>query len=423
MLRPSLALLAAVLLTGPAVGGFAPAADDPASRPVGSATPRPGSEEKDGDDEGHVAGVLLPAGKTLKRPEPGHEPRVVFEKLSHDFGTVDDGGTYPVEFPFRNEGKGPLEIVNIRPLCACTISGVEVEGRPYEMGTPIEVGAKGVIRATLRPVNITGEKKTFVDVLTNDPALTSSVEAPFGHQRLALRAQVQRAFEFEAPRPVLELGSIANDRVADGEIVLKNTKGVPFQVMGFLPPDAALDIGAEALDATATRWRIRVRIAPGQPHGTFVRQVEVQTNPPSTQARFSVTARFRGLVDVEPPLGIRWSAIPRGKSVTQSISVHAVDAPGALRVADLNLWDSAGFQYAGGRYLRDESETPRPLAARIADHLAVSVRDEAAGERASIDVTVGPGMPPGVFTAMLVFSTGVENGPRQFILPITGIVR
>ena len=47
-------------------------------------------------------------------------PKIEFEKLVHDFGTIPQGGDGTYEFVFKNTGKEPLILNNVKSSCGCT---------------------------------------------------------------------------------------------------------------------------------------------------------------------------------------------------------------------------------------------------------------------------------------------------------------
>ena len=64
--------------------------------------------------------------------------RIVFEEMAHDFGTMKEGAVVEHTFDFKNEGKVPLIISNVRSSCGCTA--------PSWPKDPIEPGKKGKIQ-------------------------------------------------------------------------------------------------------------------------------------------------------------------------------------------------------------------------------------------------------------------------------------
>ncbi len=64
-------------------------------------------------------------------------PVITFETLEYDYGTIDQGDDGKCEFIFRNTGKNPLVLNNVRPSCGCTV--------PKWSKEPIKSGEKSSI--------------------------------------------------------------------------------------------------------------------------------------------------------------------------------------------------------------------------------------------------------------------------------------
>ncbi|MFC2176155.1 DUF1573 domain-containing protein [Bacteroidota bacterium] len=65
-------------------------------------------------------------------------PQIKFDKLEHDYGTLDQGGDASTEFVFTNTGTEPLIISNAKGSCGCTV--------PSWPREPIAPGAKSSIK-------------------------------------------------------------------------------------------------------------------------------------------------------------------------------------------------------------------------------------------------------------------------------------
>lgn len=71
------------------------------------------------------------------------------EKSVHQFGQIpEDGGNVSHTFEIKNEGTGPLVIVNVSATCGCTI--------PEWTKTPIAPGKTGTVKVTYNPTNRPG---------------------------------------------------------------------------------------------------------------------------------------------------------------------------------------------------------------------------------------------------------------------------
>lgn len=69
----------------------------------------------------------------------GPLPVIQFEKLEHDFGTINEGDKVSYTYKFKNTGEAPLIIQDAKPSCGCTA--------PDWTKTPIPVGGEGFVKA------------------------------------------------------------------------------------------------------------------------------------------------------------------------------------------------------------------------------------------------------------------------------------
>ena len=352
-----------------------------------------------------------------RKPEPGAEPKITFDKMSHDFGEVDEGKELPAEFHFKNEGKGPLKILNTQPLCGCTLGELSVGGKPYTMGDPIAPGAEGVLKATLRTTGFSGEKKTAIKVLTNDPELPATPDAPFGIAQVNLSAMINKFLVFEGEGSV-GFGSMPNTEPFERSLIVKTSKGQPFQVIGFEPADPAIVLSAEPTDETANRWKVKVSVPMGMALGPISRQFHVLTKPDApSPLNFLVMGVIRGAIDLEPAQGLHFSVIPHGRPQMKFFTIRNRNPKTPMKIENIRLLDPTDRRSNSG--LAPEKKAD----ARITDNIEINLHELEAGMGVQMDVVIKETMPPGSFTTQLAFSTGVPGGPEEVKTMITGYVR
>jgi len=86
--------------------------------------------------------------------------KIVFENIKHDFGTFKEkDGTQTTTFKFKNEGKAPLILSNVRASCGCTT--------PKWTREPVAPGASGEIQVSYNPKNRPGSFNKSVSVSSN----------------------------------------------------------------------------------------------------------------------------------------------------------------------------------------------------------------------------------------------------------------
>ena len=89
------------------------------------------------------------------------QPKIQFDKTTHDFGNVpQEGGSVTGRFEFSNVGDSILTLTNVKASCGCTTPSYTKE--------PIPPGGRGFIDATYRPSGAAPFTKT-ITVTTNEP--------------------------------------------------------------------------------------------------------------------------------------------------------------------------------------------------------------------------------------------------------------
>jgi hypothetical protein len=100
---------------------------------------------------------------------------IEFETTEHDFGTIPFKGDGTFEFVFRNTGKEPLLLTNVRSSCGCTV--------PEWPKEPVNKGKQGVIKVRYN-TRISGNFAKSISVYTNTGegpivlVIRGKVEAP-----------------------------------------------------------------------------------------------------------------------------------------------------------------------------------------------------------------------------------------------------
>lgn len=74
----------------------------------------------------------------VQQPANPNAPEITFPKVEHDYGTVTKGGNGDCEFTFKNTGKEPLILSNVRSSCGCTV--------PSWTREPVLPGKEGSIK-------------------------------------------------------------------------------------------------------------------------------------------------------------------------------------------------------------------------------------------------------------------------------------
>jgi len=110
--------------------------------------------------------IVMSCSQTPDNSQGKSSVAISFETTKHDFGTLAEGGDGTFEFVFKNTGKDPLVLNNVRSSCGCTV--------PEWPKEPILKGEKGKIKVSYN-TRITGSFSKSISVYTNagDPIVLS----------------------------------------------------------------------------------------------------------------------------------------------------------------------------------------------------------------------------------------------------------
>lgn len=94
------------------------------------------------------------------------QPRIEFEKKTHDFGQIhEEGGKVTARFTFKNVGDSALVLTRVKPGCGCTAANYTREA--------VQPGQTGFIDATYDPWGRPGQFNKNIKVSTNESAQTT----------------------------------------------------------------------------------------------------------------------------------------------------------------------------------------------------------------------------------------------------------
>ncbi|MGB0838567.1 MAG: DUF1573 domain-containing protein [Chitinophagales bacterium] len=112
--------------------------------------------QNDSDKMGKAASFMIDdSGNVIETTKPMFE----FTNESHDFGTVEEGPKIKHQFPFKNVGKEPLIISNVKASCGCTTPDWSKE--------PIMPGEESVITAIYNTSKRIGPFNKSVTITSN----------------------------------------------------------------------------------------------------------------------------------------------------------------------------------------------------------------------------------------------------------------
>jgi len=84
---------------------------------------------------------------------------IAFETMEHDFGKIREGEKVTYRFKFKNVGKVPLKITDVKPSCGCTASDYT--------RSPVPPGGEGFVEVVFDSQGRTGTQQKTVTVYAN----------------------------------------------------------------------------------------------------------------------------------------------------------------------------------------------------------------------------------------------------------------
>lgn len=139
-----------------------------------------------------VAGAAWAAGQAPPAAVPATgTPKLETSELKWDFGTVWQGTPLEYEVLIKNVGDAPLEILDIKSSCGCTI--------PTKPKSALAPGESDTLKITYTSDKKLGKAHQTVTLVTNDPQRQTAV--------VSVRGEVTPSFEME-PRGGLVFGGL-----------------------------------------------------------------------------------------------------------------------------------------------------------------------------------------------------------------------
>ena len=107
---------------------------------------------------------------TTANEAPKNGPRITFNEMEHNYGTIQKGSDGNCEFTFVNEGNEPLILSNVHASCGCT--------KPTWTKEPIMPGKSSVIKVGYTTNNVGGFTKTITVTsnAVNSPRLVLKIK-------------------------------------------------------------------------------------------------------------------------------------------------------------------------------------------------------------------------------------------------------
>jgi hypothetical protein len=319
--------------------------------------------ESTGAGPGTVVIVPEPEiGPAEAMPVPEGEkkgPRITFENVVHDFGTIGPGKRNTCEFKFTNTGDGLLNIMRIQTCCGVRAGSDKKEYMPGESGT---------VRVRYNVPRRAGAVKKYLVVFSNDntrPKVT-----------LTIKARIVPKVAYEPKKLKLLL---KGEDVSCPEIRLTSVDGQPFAIKSFRATTSAITADYDS-SLEATSHVIRPNINTKRLQKRLRGRVDIGlTHPGCSKVTipFDVLPQFM----LDPPSIILYNAEPEKpvRKVVWILHNYGQDFEVESASSEKGIIEVLGQKKIGNRYRFELRITPPADVSRkrFADVFYVKIKDGA----------------------------------------------
>ncbi len=308
-------------------------------------------------------------------------PRAEVIDPIYDAGTVPRGDAVEHTFEVANRGDAPLELVEVKPTCGCTVA---------EYDRSIAPGQSGQVRAVVDTTKFRGAIAKTVQVFTND-AVSPELE-------LVIKADVRALIEVDPgyARFLTVMGQQSEPSrqllwaETEDELVVESVRS-PYPFLEASLREASED--ERRSGRSGRQWVVDLRLKPNAPLGPLADYVVVRTNNRRLpELRIPVSGYVRPVVAAVP------ASVDFGRKELDEPQLAVVElthlGEGTIRLGEVT-------SSLGG--------------------LEAAVEPLEAGKRYKLTVTLKPGLPRGPFNGKLTIPTSSRVQPMLEI-DVRGVV-
>lgn len=237
--------------------------------------------------------LVLPGVARAQVPFPGDDnptgpsllvqakPKLVIDKIQHDFGRIMDTASVFIDIPFKNTGTGTLEIIDTHATCGCTIGRLEQ--------TSYAPGQAGMFKIEFKPQGKNGPQLQRITIRSNDPVQPEL--------SVSITAEVEPVVMIE-PK-LLQFGEVkkGEERTANVKVIGRTDDFAA--TFGTVSNDDALSLevlSTREVELNGKKMReteLKVTLKNKAPVGRLQQSASIRTNDPRMPA---VTVQIMGEV-------------------------------------------------------------------------------------------------------------------------------
>jgi hypothetical protein len=233
-------------------------------------------------------------------------PRIVFQEMLYDFGTVEQGDQVNHLFKFTNQGSRDLRIESVKTPCGCTAAVIS-----SEVTAP---GQEGTISATFDTSRFFGESVKTVSVHSNDPLQPVTT--------LTLQGAI--AVEVAVEPAQLYLGRVRRGAEATHTIELLHDANKPITITEATVASPLVSLRSEDLEKDGKKGKkLFVTLRKDAPLGRISTDITVTT---TSQKHPTLTIPVFGHIEgdllVQPPQ-VSFGVVRKGDTKQHAITIKS----------------------------------------------------------------------------------------------------
>ena len=326
------------------------------------------------------------------RPVPSQEgpwPKAFVEETTYEFGKMQVGAELEHVFVIRNDGDGPMNLLEGKSTCKCT--GFTLSTKHLERGEEAELTVRWI--GKFRDENFSHGGPVYTDD-PDRPQIDFSVAG-----------KVDNAVEL-LPTDVWSVGRVGAGEagVMEAHIISNLYDTIALESVEVQSPHVTVDVAPmsqkelEALPNDAVSgYTVTVELSPEVPAGLFDSRIDFKIDRLDKKTSVNVTATKAGPIEIQQSPGVLWIPSANGLKMGQFAATKGRDAELVLVVNEEQL--------DGDLELGEITATPSYITAELKPERKVS---DSVG-RYLLRITVPPGIPRGSFNrarpAKLVLQT------------------
>ena len=200
-------------------------------------------------------------------------PKLVADRISHDFGKVVEGEKLMYDFEIKNSGDADLIIKTVRSSCGCTVA------QPEKMS--LSPGESTIIHVEFDTNDHEGEQQKIVYVYTNDPnnsefrfTINASVLTPDSKDAVSMKFGTMKLSKTKH-----DFGSVQEGKVYIMDVTISNIGDGNLEIKNITTTcGCTVALVTDKIIKPGDKTTLKIELDTTGREGKFVRAVNINTN-------------------------------------------------------------------------------------------------------------------------------------------------